>query len=170
MRRPAAEEPCPDVLSGHCCFLGQNTKNHLIPSTVAKAARNLSLLVFGFPAYLFSSVPKLRYRQGAGSGRWESAPEWISSKCFGFLSLYETQPAPMRRPAAEEPLADILSANCCMLTEALRTSTILSNDSHLPLPAPCHPFLILQFFTNLLVIITKMFYYRNKWCNMIQSG
>ncbi len=75
--------------------------------------------------------------QGAGSGRWESAPEWISSKCFGFLSLYETQPAPMRRPAAEEPLADILSANCCMLTEALRTSTILSNDSHLPLPAPC---------------------------------
>ena len=52
MRRPAAEGPCPDVLSGHCCFLGQNTKDHSIPSTVAKAARNLSLLVVGFSAYL----------------------------------------------------------------------------------------------------------------------
>lgn len=52
MRRPAAEGPCPDVLSGHCCFLGQNTKDHSIPSKVAKAARNLSLLVVGFSAYL----------------------------------------------------------------------------------------------------------------------
>ncbi len=170
MRRPAAEEPCPDVLSGHCCFLGQNTKNHLIPSTVAKAARNLSLLVFGFPAYLFSSVPKLRYRQGAGSGRWESFERMVEvlNASVSIQQLADRMSAKGSSAAGRR-----IGAGCVSYKERNPKHLELIHsgaDSHLPLPAPCHPFLILQFFTNLLVIITKMFYYRNKWCNMIQSG
>ena len=76
MRRPAAEEPCPDVLSGHCCFLRQNTKNHSISSTVAKAARNLSLLFLGFPAYL-CVVEMVLMGAGFNKGVW-----WI---CDGIL-------------------------------------------------------------------------------------